>query len=354
MSDATVAPASAREPEWHPFEFRGTGGEFFRIWIVNLALTLITLGIYSAWAKVRTRRYFYGNTVVAGHAFDYHASPKRILIGRAIALALVLAYNVASQISPVVAIPMGILFVGVFPWLIIAAQRFNARNTSYRNVRFNFVGTYGGALKAFLLWPIAGVLTIGGLMPLAHRARSYFIINKHSFGGRPFATQFPAWSIYKIYLQALLIAIGAVAVIILIFAGLTLTVSGYSERFYYNVGAAASVFGIMGFALVVLAYIAAKVFNLSISNTMIDGQHRLSATLSPWSMVWIGVSNLVLILITIGIFYPWARVRMTRYMAQHMSLQTATNLDEFTSEVFGTQSAVGEEIAGFFDFDIGL
>ena len=42
-------------------EFRGKTGEFFGIWIVNVFLTIITLGIYSAWAKVRTNRYFYGN-----------------------------------------------------------------------------------------------------------------------------------------------------------------------------------------------------------------------------------------------------------------------------------------------------
>lgn len=43
-------------PTRHDFEFRGRGGEYFRIWIVNLALSLLTLGIYSAWAKVRTGR----------------------------------------------------------------------------------------------------------------------------------------------------------------------------------------------------------------------------------------------------------------------------------------------------------
>ncbi|RYZ95608.1 MAG: DUF898 family protein, partial [Proteobacteria bacterium] len=31
-------------------EFRGQAGEFFRIWIVNTLLTILTLGIYSAWA----------------------------------------------------------------------------------------------------------------------------------------------------------------------------------------------------------------------------------------------------------------------------------------------------------------
>ena len=56
-----------------PFEFRGNGGEYFRIWIVNLLLTIVTLGIYSAWAKVRRLRYFYGNTYLDGHPFEFQA-----------------------------------------------------------------------------------------------------------------------------------------------------------------------------------------------------------------------------------------------------------------------------------------
>ena len=70
-----------------PFEFRGNGGEYFRIWIVNLLLTIVTLGIYSAWAKVRRLRYFYGNTFVDGHSFEYHGQPLAILKGRLIVVA---------------------------------------------------------------------------------------------------------------------------------------------------------------------------------------------------------------------------------------------------------------------------
>src|SRR5262249_21595176 len=106
MSDAEAAPpepaapeAAAAVPASGPrtllFMFRGTGSEYFRIWIVNLALTVLTLGIYSAWATVRTRRYFRGNTFLGDHSFDYHASPVRILIGRAIALVLLVSYNVS-------------------------------------------------------------------------------------------------------------------------------------------------------------------------------------------------------------------------------------------------------------------
>ena len=70
------------------FQFSGKGSEYFRIWIVNLALTLLTLGIYSAWAKVRRLQYFYRHTALAGSSFDYHGDPKAILKGRIIAVVL--------------------------------------------------------------------------------------------------------------------------------------------------------------------------------------------------------------------------------------------------------------------------
>src|SRR5690242_11951830 len=130
---AVLSRPMAREQVLHQFEFRASGGEFFRIWIVNIGLTLITLGIYSAWAKVRTRRYFYGNTYVAGHSFDYHASPVRILIGRIIALVLFGGYQLGAKISPFVAVAMAVFFIVAIPWLIVSSRRFNARNTSYRN-----------------------------------------------------------------------------------------------------------------------------------------------------------------------------------------------------------------------------
>ncbi len=58
----------------HAVEFRGTGREYFRVWLVNVTLTVLTLGLYGPWAKVRTRRYFHGVTSLAGYSFEYHAA----------------------------------------------------------------------------------------------------------------------------------------------------------------------------------------------------------------------------------------------------------------------------------------
>ena len=79
---------TSRFPVWGQFEFRGKASEYFAIWIVNMALTILTLGIYSAWAKVRRERFFYGNTVVHGSHFEYTADPVIVLRGRILAVVL--------------------------------------------------------------------------------------------------------------------------------------------------------------------------------------------------------------------------------------------------------------------------
>ena len=76
---------------FEPVRFTGSGAEYFGIWIVNLLLTIVTLGIYSAWAKVRRLQYFYRHTELAGSSFDFHGRPIKILIGRIIALLMLFA-----------------------------------------------------------------------------------------------------------------------------------------------------------------------------------------------------------------------------------------------------------------------
>ncbi|RYF66268.1 MAG: DUF898 family protein, partial [Comamonadaceae bacterium] len=44
--------------EPHPMAFTGSGGEYFRVWIVNVLLTIVTLGFYTPWARRRTAQYF--------------------------------------------------------------------------------------------------------------------------------------------------------------------------------------------------------------------------------------------------------------------------------------------------------
>ncbi|HTQ12914.1 MAG TPA: YjgN family protein [Rhizomicrobium sp.] len=348
-------PAAGGEvaPTRHDFEFHGRGGEFFRIWIVNLALSLLTMGIYSAWAKVRTQRYLYGNTYVGGHSLDYDASPWRILVGRVIAVSALLGYSLSVSFWPETIGLWYVAFGVLIPWLINSSLRFTARNSSYRNIRFNFGGTYAGALVNYVIWPILGYGTLFLLMPQARRARDFYYVNKHAYAGKPFETNFPAFRIYVAY-------IGGVAVFLaLIFA--SFLAIGYLAEYVKSAKVLdASYAGFLIFPLYAIAYtvsltfIDIMAFNLSLNNAKFDGRHELRSRVSPWCMAWIVVSNFVLILLTVGLFYPWARVRQSRYQTERLSLIVYGDLDAYTYELSRANSAIGEEVAGFFDLGIGL
>ena len=101
MSFAASAQPAAQASGFHRITFTGRASEYFGIWIVNVLLTIITLGIYSAWAKVRRNRYFYGNTVLLGRSFEYHAKGLQILIGRLIVLGGFVVLNVIAALVPI-------------------------------------------------------------------------------------------------------------------------------------------------------------------------------------------------------------------------------------------------------------
>src|SRR5690349_15027277 len=123
-----------------PFRFTGTAREYFRIWVVNTALSLCTLGVYSAWAKVRTKQYFCRRTVVDGSSFDYVANPGAILRGRIVAAIVLGALFLASRYSAAWQVAAIAFTALVTPWVLVSSLAFNAENTLYRNVRFQFAG----------------------------------------------------------------------------------------------------------------------------------------------------------------------------------------------------------------------
>ena len=171
----TVAPT---EPQHFRIIFSGSAGEYFRIWIVNLFLTVLTLGIYAAWARVRTRRYFHAHTLLAGQSFDYLANPWYILKGNLVIVTGFLIYMFVNSYDPLYSIAVLIVFYLVLPFLIYKSLRFNAYNTTYRNIRFRFLGSLKESYKTYLLIPMLIPLTLGLIVPYwMFRRKKYFFKN---------------------------------------------------------------------------------------------------------------------------------------------------------------------------------
>jgi uncharacterized membrane protein YjgN (DUF898 family) len=339
-------------PRVEALAFRGSGGEYFRIWIVNLLLTIVTFGIYSAWAKVRRLRYFYGNTWLAGSNFNYHGEPIAILRGRLIAFGLFMVYSVGGRISPALgAICALALFVAV-PWLIVRSRSFKLRMSSYRNIRFRFVRDYRGAIAAIAGWGLATVLSFGLLFPYAQYKWQHFLVRNSSYGTTAFVPAFTGGAFYRVYLRfagALLLAI--------VVAGLAAGMSMLRRPGANDVGAFGTVIlvGLMFYAIVVVGgiWVQTASFNLVHGETVL-GPHRLRSELSPWRMVRVYGGNLLLIALTLGLYTPWAQVRIARARIDALALEVQGSLDEFIAAEDREVSAMGEEIGEFFDFDFGF
>jgi uncharacterized membrane protein YjgN (DUF898 family) len=97
----------------------------------------------------------------------------------------------------------------------------------------------------------------------------------------------------------------------------------------------------------------ALISNLIWSNTRL-GEHRIECNMSAWMLIWISVSNFVLIVLTLGLYIPWAMVRLTKYRLESVRVLPASDLQEFVAAEPEAIGAVGEEAAAVFDFDIAL
>lgn len=325
----------------YPMRFTGSGGEYFAIWIVNIALTLVTLGIYSAWAKVRRNRWFHGHTLLDDQAFSYLATPMQIFKGRLIAIAALIVYATANAVLP----PLGwLLLLALFiltPWLVVSSLRFRARMTAYRGLRFNFTGKLGEAFVIYMLLPILIPFTLGLILPYIAYRQVRFVAAHTTYGQTASAYDGQAKSFWGVYL----IALGMLIVPFL--AIISAAIQQSSE------GIVAS--GLLFYIAMPLAgaIVMARTANLFYNRATL-GPVTFTSTQRARDMLWLYFSNLVLMAVTLGLFYPWAKVRLARYRASRLVVNSSEGLDEFVAGQQQSMSATGSEIAEVFDVEIGL
>jgi uncharacterized membrane protein YjgN (DUF898 family) len=359
------SPASAQQAvgaSTHGFEFRGSGSEYFRIWIVNLLLSIITLGIYSAWAAIRRRRYFLGNTYLDGHSFDYHAAPMPILIGRLIVVAVFIAYNALIYISPVLQL-VGLVLFFVFPWLINAGLRFNAAMTSYRTVRFGFGGTYWGALVAYGLLPLVGIVSLGLLLPFASHAQQRYLADNTRWGNGAFAFEGGVGGFYGNMFASILFALVAMIALMMVSIPLSELISHLVNTDWLPEDIpedqrpliVAMVFGVyftfIPMMIVFSMFYQAGVRNLGFSGTTFDKRHTLISAVSRLAYVGILFSNLLLTVLTLGLFRPWASVRTWSYLCRKTGIHARGQLDTIMESGQRTGSAGASQ---YLDFSGGV
>lgn len=340
-----------------PFQFKGSGGEYFKIWIVNVMLSILTLGIYSAWAKVRRKQYFYSNTHVTGAAFRYLADPVKIFKGRIIVFIFFVAYSIISEFFPPASALFGIGVIFLLPWLVVRSLAFNARNSSLRNIQFNFTGTYGQAAKTYILFPFLGALTLGILSPYAYFRQRKFIIENSTYG----TTQFRFKATAKDYYYLILRFFFPMIILVALVGAVAYFSSLLSASFQLPdiTAAALSYLPSMAFIFVMLLYLyALAYFSVKSSNLLYNSSelsdHHFAANMMVKDYAIIVLINTLATVFTLGLFYPFAQVRAMKYKIEKLSLLPGSDLDQFVTSETKETNALGEELSEFMDFDFGF
>jgi uncharacterized membrane protein YjgN (DUF898 family) len=376
-----------------PFVFTASGSEYLRIWIVNVLLTVVTLGFYLPFAKARRLRYFYANQLVDGEPLAFHGDPWKMLRGHVLMLLLFGAYGLSGRVSLWASLVMLVLLAAAWPALWRSGMRFRLHNTSWRGLRMGFDGSLAGAYKALspMLLPVAmfalsnawlmhgvdpddkdavkaaGVaggawIGVATLLFMALWPLCLYRIKRYQHEGYRYANQHARFGahvgqFYSLgWRTGLLYAVAALCVGLLLALALPVLVSAGSgaPRELQFVVAPILVVGYLAVLTMLRAYSSARVQNLVWNKTQTE-EAQFASQLGAWQLAKLGLKNLALTVVTLGLYRPFAVVNTTALRWGAMGLHTAANINAWHSSAAGPDEAAHGEMAGdFFGIDVGL
>ncbi|MBB4842808.1 uncharacterized membrane protein YjgN (DUF898 family) [Paucibacter oligotrophus] len=371
--------------------FTGSGSEYFRIWIVNILLTLLTLGLYLPFAKVRRIKYFYANTLVDGEALSFHGRPWPMFRGFVLLLALMAAYGIASKFSPTAGLLAYLLLCAMWPALWRAGMQFRLSNTAWRGLRFGFSGDLRSAYLAFMpvYLPAIGLMAaqyfvLGGatqasspeeleklgasvelysyisgacgLLMLGLAPWSLACVKRYQHNGYRYAEEqtrldIPNRRFYGLGLKVLLIGILPLMLIGVLAAILLPMVKGRPETLPV-------VFIALFLAYLFFFAVSGPLFNARLQNLVWTGTRSASlqfdSQLKARRLIGLTFKNWLLTALSLSLYRPFAAVATARLRLQSVGVDLDGDLDRWVAPAnAGQNDATGEAAGDFFGFDMG-
>ncbi|MGZ9030442.1 MAG: YjgN family protein [Burkholderiaceae bacterium] len=362
-------PPPAPAGQAYVVEFLGTGAEYSRLWLLNLLLTLVTIGLYSPWAKVSQRRYLASRTVVGGVPFVYLGEPIPILKGRLLAVVLLAIgwaiYSLAPQTQPFVII----LAILVAPWFLLQTFAFDSRNFSWRGIRLGYAARYRDAAAAvypLLVWPIAdlafrqgaeGTYDLELLVPLLAYSLLWpwtvAAVTRLRLGGARYGTASAALDasthdFYLLYFKGIgatffaLMAIGIIAV-------------AFADRLLEpDYAALIRAVTLIGATAIALGYARGRRFNLALHRLVVGDRIRFRSTLEPRTLARLYLRNALWVTATFGLAGPWRKIRTIEMRARTITVYVADGFETIRPLPSAPRSASGEALAEGLSIDLSL
>ena len=412
-ASAQAAPLESAAIDAHPLEFSGRGGEYFRVWIVNVLLSIVTLGLYTPWARRRTVQYFYGHTLVADSPLEFTAQQRKMVTGFVLLVLLTLAYNIALETGQDTAVALLLLGGAVLaPYLWASAMRFRLGNTRWRGLRLRFAASWREVYSAS--WPVFAIALVwigvvfglrwvapelaqaldgatpdgdekSSAMPalppalwallllgvvlsllcfirLEYNYQSLLVLRTH------LGAEAGRWKpVYMDFVKIWLATVGVFLLCVLGMVALVTLAAGGSVALLAGLGKNAGVwvfflflFGFFALFMLLLlasaparAYREARMFLLQWNNIGVSQVARFRCTLSVRGFVWLRVRNLLLTLLTLGFYRPFARVSEYAMKLESVTLHVKGGVDQLAGQMLRHQEGgLGDALADAAGLDL--
>ena len=388
MHPATADTLAMSDIQTHRVSFSGSGGDYFRLWLSNLLLTIVTLGIYTPWARRRRIQYFYRNTLVGADPLDFVASSRNMATSFLLVVGVYALINVMSSAGLNAAVGIITLAIAALvPWLWRSAQRFWLGNTTWRGPRFEFQATTREAYTA--AWPLlaaafviamlslllpavtAPSAVMGALIAIAAfvgvgvvliSLRFNFLqlqMTRTSMGGQLGRFKASFGSFFKVALICLGVALLAYGALALLLAAVVTALGGLgrgggmgSRMWLFVLVGVAALPLMLAPAFITLAAWQALVFRTIWSHAGLSSVARSKCDLKTSAFVGLRTKNILLTLVTLGLYRPFAAVSEYRMKVESVRIYTRGNIDTLASQLARHKSALGDAAADMVGFDI--
>ena len=313
----TVAPSRPRKLTFH-----GSAGTLFGIYVVNVLLTIATVGFYRFWGRVRVRRFILSQTGFEGDRFAYHGTGKELLLGffKAV-LFVVMPITVLSIAAKLIedrtvhAATQAFTSVLVFmfvPIAMVGAWRYRLSRTSWRGIRFSFRGRAWAFVRLFVGGSLLSTLTLSLYYPFFQARQQRFMISQSYFGRRPFRFDGHGRDLFGAYVVTLLLFLPTLG-------------------FYWF-------------------WFQAKKTRYFWEHTYFETA-RFRSTVTGRQMMNLMIGNLVLLVFTLGFAWPWVLVRSTRFAFSYLAIDGPLDLDGIVQEP-QLATATGDALSSILGTDV--
>lgn len=382
----TRALAGGIEP--HPLEFTGSGREYFGVWIVNLLLTIVTLGFYTPFARRRKAQYFYSHTLVAGSPLEFTAQQRKMVFGFLLLVFFYLAFKLAADTGQDTAVSVFLIGgAALAPYLWGSAMRFRLASTRWRGVRLEFTARWGEVYRAS--WPVfvlAGtgiaavfvanllggrevwlalgpvVLVVAFLCAVRLEFNYKSLLVLRARVGQQSGRWKPAYRDFLwVWLATAGVLIGCVALVV---AAMTLVVGGSfamlaSQKGQGLMAVIVMVVMVLGSVFILFlasaparAYREARMFRLIWNNVGLSQIARFRCNLRAGKYVRLRVKNLFLTLFTLGFYRPFALASEYRMKTESVTLHVKGGLDQLAGQLVAQQGGLGDAVADAVGLDL--